>query len=102
VDERRNELNMIFQFDVVGIDRQRWRKKPWTWRDVKAIYTRYDKALDVHSWNTSSCPTMTTRAWFLTSVTTPRVSLSFGKSVGDDTADAERHTVHLSRPMNWG
>jgi oligo-1,6-glucosidase len=52
VDERRNELNMIFQFDVVSIDRNGWRWKPWTWPAVKAIYTRYDKALDVHSWNT--------------------------------------------------
>ena len=52
VDERRNELNMIFQFDVVSIDRNGWRWKPWTWPAVKAIYTRYDKALDNHSWNT--------------------------------------------------
>jgi oligo-1,6-glucosidase len=68
VDERRNELNMIFQFDVVGIDRNRWRKKPWTWRDLKAIYTRYDKALDVHSWNTV----------FLSNHDNPRVVSHFG------------------------
>ena len=68
VDERRNELNMIFQFDVVGIDRQRWRKKPWTWTDLKAIYTRYDKALDVHSWNTV----------FLSNHDNPRVVSHFG------------------------
>jgi oligo-1,6-glucosidase len=68
VDERRNELNMIFQFDIVGIDRDRWRKKPWTWRDFKAIYTRYDKALDVHSWNTV----------FLSNHDNPRVVSHFG------------------------
>ena len=52
VDERRNELNMIFQFDVVSVDRQGWRWKPWTWPAIKAIYSRFDNALDVHSWNT--------------------------------------------------
>jgi oligo-1,6-glucosidase len=68
VDERRNELNMIFQFDVVGIDRNRWRKKPWTWPAVKAIYAGYDKALDVHSWNTV----------FLSNHDNPRVVSHFG------------------------
>ncbi len=53
VDERRNELNMIFHFDVVRLDRGlAWRWKPWTLQDLKAIYTRFDKGLDVHSWNT--------------------------------------------------
>jgi oligo-1,6-glucosidase len=68
VDERRNELNMIFQFDVVSIDRQGWRWKPWTWPEVKAIYTRFDKGLDVHSWNTV----------FLSNHDNPRVVSRFG------------------------
>jgi oligo-1,6-glucosidase len=71
VDERRNELNMIFQFDVMRIDRQRWRWKPWTWPAVKAIYTRFDEALDAYSWNTV----------FLTNHDNPRVVSRFG----DDT-----------------
>jgi oligo-1,6-glucosidase len=71
VDERRNELTMIFQFDVVSIDRNGWRWKPWTWPAVKALYTRYDKALDVHSWNTV----------FLTNHDNTRVVSRFG----DDT-----------------
>jgi len=68
VDERRHELNMIFQFDVVSIDRKRWRWKPWTWPAVKAIYSRFDKALDVHSWNTV----------FLSNHDNPRVVSRFG------------------------
>jgi oligo-1,6-glucosidase len=53
VDERRNELNMIFHFDVVRLDRgEAWRWKPWTLPDLKAIYSRFDKGLDVHSWHT--------------------------------------------------
>jgi len=43
---------MIFQFDVVHIDRWGWRWKPWTLPELKAIYTRFEKGLDVHSWNT--------------------------------------------------
>ncbi|MGH9908438.1 MAG: hypothetical protein ACRD8U_22995, partial [Pyrinomonadaceae bacterium] len=41
-----NELNMIFQFDVVSVDRNGWRWKPWAWPTIKALYTPYDKALD--------------------------------------------------------
>jgi oligo-1,6-glucosidase len=53
VDERRNELNMIFHFDVVRLDRgEAWRWKPWTLPDLKAIYSRFDKGLDAHSWHT--------------------------------------------------
>lgn len=68
VDERRNELNMIFQFDVVGVDRKRWRWKPWTWPQIKAIYTRFEKGLDTHSWNTV----------FLSNHDNPRVVSRFG------------------------
>ena len=53
VDERRNELNMIFHFDVVRLDRgEAWRWKPWTLPDLKAIYSRFDKGLDAHCWQT--------------------------------------------------
>ena len=53
VDERRNELNMIFHFDVVRLDRgEAWRWKPWALPDLKAIYSRFDKGLDAHSWHT--------------------------------------------------
>jgi oligo-1,6-glucosidase len=53
VDEKRNELNMIFHFDVVRLDRGLgWRWKPWTLPELKAIYTRFDTGLNVHSWST--------------------------------------------------
>ncbi|HET9375458.1 MAG TPA: alpha-glucosidase [Chthoniobacterales bacterium] len=52
VDERRNELNMIFHFDLVRLDRQGWRWKPWTLPEFKAICARFDQGLDVHSWLT--------------------------------------------------
>ena len=53
VDDRRGELDMIFQFDVVEIDRDtqgRW--KPWRLQDFKAIFSRHDLALDSHCWPT--------------------------------------------------
>jgi oligo-1,6-glucosidase len=68
VDERRNELNMIFQFDVVRLDRQGWRWRPWTLPSLKAIYTRFEQGLDVYSWNTV----------FLSNHDNPRVVSRFG------------------------
>jgi oligo-1,6-glucosidase len=68
VDERRKELTMIFQFDAVSIDRRGWRWKQWALPDLKAIYTRFEKGLDVHSWNTV----------FLSNHDNPRVVSRFG------------------------
>jgi oligo-1,6-glucosidase len=54
VDERRGELDMIFQFDVVEIDRDaRGKWKPWTLPDFKAIFARHEAALDNHCWPTA-------------------------------------------------
>ena len=53
IDERREELDMVFQFDVVDIDRAPggwW--KPWGLPELKEIFTRHDKAFDVHCWPT--------------------------------------------------
>jgi oligo-1,6-glucosidase len=53
VDDRRGELDMIFQFDVVEIDRDAEGKwKPWRLQDFKAIFSRHDAALDAHCWPT--------------------------------------------------
>jgi oligo-1,6-glucosidase len=69
VDERRDELNMIFHFDVVRLDRgEAWRWKPWTLVDLKGIYSRFDKSLDPHSWHTV----------FLSNHDNPRVVSHFG------------------------
>jgi oligo-1,6-glucosidase len=68
VDERRNELNMIFNFDAVRLNRNGRVWRDWTLPELKAIYTTQDKALDVHSWNTL----------FLSNHDNPRVVSAFG------------------------
>ncbi|HSE23899.1 MAG TPA: alpha-amylase family glycosyl hydrolase [Pyrinomonadaceae bacterium] len=83
VDERRNESNMIFQFDVVSIDREGWRWKPWTWPKVKAIYTRFEKGLDVHCWNNTV---------FLSNHDNPRVVSRFGD-------DSPRYRVRSAKAL---
>ena len=52
VDESRHELDMIFHFDVVRIDRDGWRKAAWTLPRLKAIYTRLDQVVGKTGWNT--------------------------------------------------
>ena len=52
VDQRRGELDMIFHFDVVRIDRDGWRHVPWTLPQLKAIYTRLDAIVGDTGWNT--------------------------------------------------
>ncbi len=52
-DARRGELSMIFHFDIVRIDRDNWRKLDWTLPQLKATYTRIDRAPGEHGWNTS-------------------------------------------------
>ncbi|MBV8140942.1 MAG: alpha-glucosidase [Verrucomicrobia bacterium] len=68
VDERRHELNMIFHFDVVRLNRQGWRWKPWTLPELKAVYARFDRELDVNNWLTV----------FLSNHDNPRPVSSFG------------------------
>ena len=52
VDQRRGELDMIFHFDVVRIDRDGWRRIPWTLPKLKAIYGRLDRIVGDGGWNT--------------------------------------------------
>ena len=68
VDERRNELNMIFNFDAVRLNRDGHNWRPWTLPELKAIYTRQNQALDAHCWNTI----------FLSNHDNPRVVSAFG------------------------
>jgi oligo-1,6-glucosidase len=68
VDERRKELNMIFHFDVVRLNRLGWRWIPWTLPDLKGIYARFDRELDVNCWHTV----------FLSNHDNPRPVSSFG------------------------
>ena len=69
IDERRQELDMIFQFAAVEVDRGadgRW--KPWTLPEFKAVFTRQDQALDRHCWPT----------FFLSNHDNPRIVSRFG------------------------
>lgn len=68
VDERRHELNMIFNFDAVRLDQQNGRWRDWTLPELKAIYTQQDRGLDAHSWNTV----------FLSNHDNPRIVSAFG------------------------
>ena len=68
VDERRHELDMIFNFDAVRINRDGREWRNWTLPELKAVYTQQDRDLDVHSWNTV----------FLSNHDNPRVVSSFG------------------------
>jgi oligo-1,6-glucosidase len=72
VDERRRELNMIFNFAAVRINRDGKQWKDWTLPGLKGVYDRQDAALDVYSWNTV----------FLSNHDNPRLVSSFG----DDSA----------------
>ena len=69
IDERRGELDMVFQFDAVDIDRApggQW--KAWRLQDFKAIFTRHDRAFDRHAW-----PTV-----FLSNHDNPRIVSRYG------------------------
>nr|WP_315203019.1 alpha-glucosidase [uncultured Albidiferax sp.] len=50
-DARRGELSMVFHFDIVRLDRDNWRKTPWTLPQLKAVYTRIDQTGGSHGWN---------------------------------------------------
>ena len=68
VDERRNELNMIFNFDAVRLNRNGDAWRDWTLPELKAIYTNLDQTSDVQIWNTV----------FLSNHDNPRVVSAFG------------------------
>ena len=68
VDERRHELNMIFNFDAVRLGHPGRGWVGWKLPDLKAIYTQQNERLDVHSWNTV----------FLSNHDNPRVVSTFG------------------------
>jgi oligo-1,6-glucosidase len=68
VGDDRHELNMIFNFDAVRINRAGRQWKSWTLPDLKAIYARHAAELNVHSWDTV----------FLSNHDNPRLVSSFG------------------------
>ncbi|SLN63956.1 Oligo-1,6-glucosidase [Aquimixticola soesokkakensis] len=53
VDERRGELDMIFQFDVVEFDRDaQGQPRDWTLPEFKDIFARQAASMDGHGWTT--------------------------------------------------
>ena len=49
----RGELDMIFRFEGVNIDRDGWRTKPWKLVDLKKIYDDLDRSAGIDGWNTT-------------------------------------------------
>ena len=81
VDDRRGELNMVFNFDAVRLNRSGTKWRDWTLPELKAIYTRQYQALDVHSWNTI----------FLANHDNPRLVSAFG----DDSPESAKALATL-------
>ncbi|OSM94301.1 glycoside hydrolase family 13 protein [Lonsdalea populi] len=52
VDTDRQELNMLFHFDVVRLDRDGWRKTDWTLPQLKTALAKIDRS-GAGGWNTS-------------------------------------------------
>jgi oligo-1,6-glucosidase len=52
IDERRQELDMIFQFEIVRIGRQQWRQHPWKLIDCKALWNTANSNAGPHAWST--------------------------------------------------
>jgi oligo-1,6-glucosidase len=68
VDDRRHELNMIFNFDAVRINRNGRDYRTWALPEFKAIYTDHARRLGTHDWDTV----------FLSNHDNPRLVSSFG------------------------
>jgi oligo-1,6-glucosidase len=82
VDERRHELDMIFNFDAVRLNRNGRDWRQWTLPELKAIYAGQDRGLDAHCWNTI----------FLSNHDNPRVVSAFGD-------DAPAHRVASAKAL---
>ncbi|QTF06977.1 alpha-glucosidase [Brenneria izadpanahii] len=67
INASRNELNMLFHFDVVRLDRDNWRKTSWTLPELKEAYQKIDRSGRL-GWNTS----------FLSNHDNPRAVSHFG------------------------
>lgn len=53
VDERREELNMLYHFEHMQLDSKngsKYDKKPWSLTEFKSIFRKWDEALGEHGW----------------------------------------------------
>jgi oligo-1,6-glucosidase len=85
VDDRRHELNEIFNFDAVRVNRRGRKVEPLVLTDLKAIYTNHDKVLDKHDWDTV----------FLSNHDNPRIVSTFG----DDSPEFRAPSAKLFEAM---
>ena len=68
VGDDRHELNMIFNFDAVRVNRDGRQWKRWTLPQLKAIYAAHAQVLGPHDWDTI----------FLSNHDNPRIVSSYG------------------------
>ena len=68
VGDNRHELNMIFNFDAVRVNRDGRQWKIWTLPQLKAIYAAHAQVLGPHDWDTI----------FLSNHDNPRIVSSYG------------------------
>ncbi|GAC1426787.1 MAG: oligo-1,6-glucosidase [Acidobacteriaceae bacterium] len=71
VDDRRHELNMIFNFDAIKLGRSDFglsQLGPWSLPELKAIYDKHATVLTKHDWDTV----------FLSNHDNPRIVSTFG------------------------
>ena len=96
VDDRRHELNEIFNFDAIRMNRDGRKVLSLDLPKFKAIYTAHDRLLSKHDWDTV----------FLSNHDNPRIVSTFGddspavpsafcEAVRDDDPDAKRHAVSV-------
>jgi oligo-1,6-glucosidase len=67
----RNELNMVFQFEHMGLDAvdgDKWQLKPWTLSDLKTVMSRWQYELEGEAWG----------SLYLTNHDQPRALSRFG------------------------
>jgi oligo-1,6-glucosidase len=85
VDDRRHELDEIFNFDAVRVNRQGRKYVSWTLPQLKAVYTLHAEVLTRHDWDTV----------FLSNHDNPRLVSSFG----DDSAQFRVPSAKLLETM---
>lgn len=87
VNSQRHELNMIFNFDAVRVNRgDFYSEKKWTLPELKAIYTNHARELSKTDWDTV----------FLSNHDNPRLVSNFGDT---STPEARVHSAKLLETM---
>ena len=88
VDDRRHELNMIFNFDAIKLGRSDFgvsQLGPWSLQDLKHIYDEHATILTKHDWDTV----------FLSNHDNPRIVSTFG----DDSPGMRTHSADVFETM---